>query len=183
MHINKCQNYKQMKFKNLKKGEVLSEVQMWTVDKMVGNKAKLINEKGDAVDVSDEYVENCLTSGEQYDSEVAISKTELAEKFRTSVNTAITVNFTKQLKEDEVAEVIKKNLGLTPKKLAQAVLAGEERTLTGRLHSTELDDLGYMRVIDLKIPKPTTGYDNRLRNINPRNINWMIVNGVKYKAK
>ena len=170
------------KFKDIKIGTKASEVQYYTVEKIKGDQIQLINEAGQRIVLNDKYVEECLTCADQFSSTEKITKTALAEKFLSSVNTVMTVNFTKQLTEEGVIETLRTARG-TDKEKAKKILAGEERTLTGRLVSPELNDLGYASVIDMEIPKSDGAYDKRLRNINPRNINWLVVNNTKYQAK
>lgn len=171
-----------IKFKELKPGDRLSEVQYYQVQKIKGDQVQLTNELGENIVVDRKYSETCLVSANQFTSTEKITKTAIAEKFLSSLNTVFTVNFTKQLTEESIIETLRTARG-TDKEIAKKILAGEERTLVGRLQSSELNDLGYASVIDMEVEKAESGFDRRLRNINPRNINWMIVNNVKYQVK
>jgi len=53
-------------------------------------------------------------------------------------------------------------------------LNGEERVLTG-YHTGSQDEFGRIQAVDMDI---TTGMPNRL--VDPRNLNWLVLKGVKY---
>lgn len=180
------------KFSNLKKGEILSEAQFYVVNKIVGNEAELVTEGGESIVVDKAYIDGLLTSANQYTSEKTLTMTEAAALFLSSANTAITVNFNKKVKQDDVnkeidAEVdklaqkgtaviteVKKAL----KAAAKRSMEGEERTMRG-YHKGELGDLGRVNFIDLEIPK---GKHN-IRQVDTRTINWLIIKDVKYNVK
>lgn len=183
-------------FTKLKPNEKLSETQYYTVEKISGNKVQLKNDLGENIVVDASYVESCLVSANQFSSEKVMSKTDLTNLFLSSTNVAMTVNYNKQIKEDEV----KKQLhGLYPnkggkilseadfkKKVNEALssaLVGEERTMIGRHYGSQ-DEFGRVRFIDMEQPKDETkDYDTRQRLVDPRTLNWMILRGIKYKVK
>lgn len=179
------------KFDKIKEGNVFSEVQFYVVEKIKGDKAQLRNDHGENIVIDKNYAEKCLISADQYDEEKTITKTEAANILLGSPNTAITVNFNKQVKQADVEkEIIEAYEGSTPKSFATAVkkavkkgLEGEERTIIGR-HFGELNDLGRLNFIDMEIKKTEgAAYDSRVRQVDPRQINWMIVLGKKYNIK
>lgn len=175
-----------MKFKELKVGEVLSESQYYKVKKIVDNKVQLETDRGENIVVDDKYVESCLLSADSYSSEKEMNKTDLAALFLKSTNVAISVNFNKQLKEKDLIDTIIANKTKPDKelkKLIQDNLVGEERTMKGR-HYGNTDDLGRVAFIDMEIDKVAgSAHDVRLRQVDPRSINWLIVGDVKYKLK
>lgn len=178
------------KFKDLKDGEVLSETQFYKVTKKAGNKVQLVNDLGENIVVDDKYVESCLTSANQFKSTSSVNKTDMANLFISNPGVAMTVNFNKQVKEtDVVAELMKAYETSTPstissvfKKTVKRALEGEERSMVGR-HFGEMSELGRVQFVDMEAPKATSGYDARLRQVDPRTINWLIVKGVKYTVK
>ncbi len=166
-----------MKFKDLKKNEVLSETQYYTVEKVSGDKVQLRNDNGEPIVVDSKYVENCLNSGVQYSSEKKVSRTELAQLFIGNPLIAMTVNYNKQLDVNDVIDNLVKS---TNKTEIKALLKGEERTMVGR-HFGEITDLGRVQFIDMEVPKDTSkGYDNRLRQVDPRTINFLVLKNTKY---
>lgn len=178
------------KFKNVRKGDVLSETQFYTVNKVVGNDVELENDLGETIVVNNKYVEACLFST-QFEKEEKITRTELAQKFLASANVALEVTFTKQVKEaDVVKEITEAYSNSTPKefeakmkKAVKGALNGETRVLRGR-HSGSIDDFGRVHVVDMEIVKDgSKSYDVRQRLVDPRTISQLIVKGIKYTEK
>lgn len=178
------------KFSTLKPKEVLSETQFYTVDKISGNQVQLSTDSGESIVVDKPYVEALLTSASQFSKEEKLSKTEVAQKFLSSSGVAVTVNFNKQVKEaDVVKEIMEKVSGAAIKDIEKAVkagvkkaLEGEERTMVGR-HFGEINEFGRVNFIDMEQAKGAGAYDARLRQVDPRTINWFICRGVKYVVK
>lgn len=180
-----------MKFKNLKKDEVLSEQQFYKVVKTSGDKVQLRNDNNEMIVVDSKYVESCLISANQYTSEKTVNKTEAAAIFLSQAGVAITVNFNKQVKEaDVVKEIMSTYEGSAPKvfeaavkKAIKSALTGTERTMVGR-HYGDMNELGRVQFIDMEEEKATgKDYDSRQRQVDPRSINWFISRGVKYIVK
>lgn len=180
-----------MKFNKLKVKEVLSETQYYVVQKISGNKVQLVNDQGENIVVDDKYVENCLLSASQFTTEKVVTKTEAAQIFLNSSGVAITVNFNKQVKDtDVVKEIMDTYSSSTPKafeaalkKAIKSALIGTERTMVGR-HYGDLNELGRVQFIDMEeIKLAGKEYDSRLRQVDPRGINWIIVKNIKYTVK
>jgi len=172
-------------FKTLKVGEKLSETQYYKVIKIAGDKVQLKNGIDQDIVVDKAYVEDCLTSAEQYTKEESINKTELTKLFLDNHSVAFTVSFNKQVKEADVTkEIMSAYEGSTPKTIEAAIkkavkrgINGEERILTG-YHNGTLDDFGRVQVVDMNV---TEGSPNRL--VDPRTLNYLILKGVKYNVK
>lgn len=180
-----------MNFKKLKEGEILSETTFYKVVKVGEAKAQLKTDDGQMVVLDKGYVENLVTSASQYKTERVVNKTEAAAQFLACSGTAISVSFNKQVKEtDVVKEIMDTYSASTPKEFEAAVkksvkgaLQGVERTMVGR-HNGDLNDLGRVQFIDMEEEKtPGKDYDSRLRQVDPRGINWFIAKGVKYTVK
>lgn len=176
------------KFENLKPGEVLSEQQYYRVLEKKANKVILKNDSGEIIQVDADYVENCLQSGEQFEKIQKVSRTEIIEKFINHSRTAMTVNFNKKLKEEEIKKQLYdlkfRNKTEYKKEIDRVIdLKGEERTMTGR-HNGRVDEFGRVLFIDMQIEKENSkGYDVRQRLVDPRTINWCIIDNVKYIVK
>lgn len=181
------------KFKNLKVGEVLSEAQYYKVSKIVGDRVQLTNDAGEAIVVDSSYVDNILASAQQFDSVEQVNKTTLAELFLANARVAMTVQFNKKVKPEDVTKGIVDlyddlGIGMTKagfsKKVKAALnLKGEERVMTGR-HYGSHDVNGRVQFIDMNIDKAAgKDYDSRQRLVDPRTINYLIVNNVKYELK
>lgn len=184
------------KFKDLKEGEKLSEVQFYSVVKIAGDKAQLLNERGENIVVDSKYVESCLTSASQFTETKKVSRTELADIVIKATNKAITLNFNKVIKEADVKAQIyelypnkggkilseadfKKNVN----SILKSALSGDERTMVG-FHSGHYDGFGRVHFTDMEVVKdPSKSYDTRSRLFDPRSLNWAIVDGIKYVEK
>ncbi len=172
-------------FKTLKAGDALSETQYYKVVKVSGDKVQLKNTLNQDIVVDKNYVQDCLTSGNQFEKEEKISKTELTNLFLANPNTVFTVSFNKQVKEADVTkEIMEAYSDATPKVMEAAIkkavkkaLNGEERVLVG-FHNGSQDEFGRISAVDMNI---TTGMPNRL--VDPRNLNYLILKGVKYTVK
>jgi hypothetical protein len=178
-------------FSSLAVGEILSETQYYKVLQKTKTQVQLETDTGEKIVIDKPYVE-LLQSASQSTSEEKVSKTAATEIFKAASFQAVTVNFNKQVKEaDVVKEIVGAYETSTPKGFAKAVKdavkrsnAGEERTMVGR-HFGAADDFGRIHFIDMNIPrgKADADYDVRQRLVDPRTINWVIINGVKYTVK
>lgn len=178
-------------FKALKVNDKLSETSYYSVVKIAGEKVQLKNGLGQDIVVDKGYVENCLISGEQFDKEEKITKTELAKLFIENPNVVCTISFNKQVKATDVTKEIldaysestPKQLEATIKKVVNKALNGEERVLVG-YHTGVQDDFGRVSAVDMNIEKdPKKEYNTALRLVDPRGINWLTLRGTKYTVK
>jgi hypothetical protein len=179
------------KFANLKEGEILSETQYYTVIKVSGNRVQLQNDKGELIVVDNDYVNSCLNSADQYKEEKIVSRTELTQIFLNHPYTAMTANFNKKVDEKDVLkEILDTYANASPKEVEKKfkstikkALQGEERTISG-YHSASVDEFGRINFIDMKIERSSAkDYDNRIRLVDPRTLNWVITKNTKYKIK
>lgn len=178
-------------FGTLKVGDKLSETQFYSVVKIAGNKVQLKNGIGQDIVVEKGYVEQCLTSADQFEKTEKISKTDLTKLFLENHSVVFTVSFNKKVKEADVAkEIMDSYEGSTPKTMGEAIkkavkkaLTGEERVLVG-YHTGIQDDFGRISAVDMNIEKdPTKDYNSALRLIDPRELNYLILKGTKYIVK
>lgn len=173
------------KFNEAKVGDKFSETQYYTVVKKTVDKAQLKNSLGQDIVVDKAYIEDCLTSGNQFEKEEKINKTDLAALFLKNANVVFTVSFNKQVKpEDVTKEILSAYEGSTPKSIEAAIkkavkrgLEGEERILVG-YHSGTQDDFGRVQAVDMNI---TEGHN--IRQVDPRQLNYLVVRGIKYTLK
>lgn len=178
-------------FKALKVGDTLSELSFYKVEKVVGNQVQLQVDGGESIVMDSGYVDSFLQSGDQFDKEEKISKTEMSEILLAHPRTALTISFNKQVDPASVVKEIEDVYQNTApnkisgeiKKTVTRALVGEERILVGRFHGGQ-DEFGRINAVDMNIEKDKSkSYDNRLRKIDPRTLNWLIVNRVKYSLK
>jgi hypothetical protein len=178
-------------YSRLQVGNVLGESQYYKVDKIVGDQVQLSSDSGDTIVVTKEYVESFLSSADQFNSTEQVTRTALADIVKAAARSVMTVNFNKQVKEaDIVKEVIEAYGNSTPKSFEASLkksikrgLSGEERTMVGR-HYGDVDDFGRIHFVDMSLDKGTNPkFDGRLRLVDPRTLNWAIIQNVKYIVK
>lgn len=187
---------------DLKRGDRLSETQYYEVLGVVPGlrpSIDVVNERGMRMNITGKIVEEGMYSASQFTTEVQVTKTELAELLGTAGDAILTVHFCKQLKEkDVVSEILTaatslfgskpiatalKDLGRTVRSSVKKGLKGEGRTLVGyRIGSEPL--LGRTHMIDVEIENDTSkSYDPRMRLVDHRTLEWIILRGVKYIVK
>lgn len=183
-------NMKNM-FKNLKKGSVLSEAQFYTVKSILRNEAILLTDGGDEITVPDSYVDELLNSADYAEKEQKITRTEAAEMLIANANVAMTVNYNTKVKSEDVEkEIMEAYSTSTPAELPKAIkkavkgaIEGKERTIIGR-HSGGVNEFGRLNFVDMELQKELgKTYDSRLRQVDPRTINYLILRGTKYVVK
>jgi len=175
------------KFSKLKVGEVLSETQYYVVEKIQGNQAQLLNDNGDSIVLNNGYIDNLLSSASQYETVEKVTRTQLVEKFLESARVAMTVMFHKKVDPKQVTTNVASiygelNMGMTEAQFQKKVkgvlnLKGEERVMVGR-HYGSVDNNGRVSFVDMNIK---TGNPNRL--VDPRTLDYLIVNNIKYEVK
>lgn len=172
---------KKSKFGALNVGDRLSETQHYTVIGLTTQAATLRNERGFEYDATVSVVEEGMYAADQFDEEQRVSRTRLIEILENSGSTVFRINFNKKPTHTTVTEKLSGvNVGTLAdpaalRELAEGLLLGEERTLTGYLVHTE-PKLGRSQVVDLEVE---SGQHN-LRLVDHRTINWMILRNVKY---
>jgi len=189
-----------MKIKQLAVGSILSEIQFYKVKELQKDCVIVVDDNGNEVTIGDKYVEQVLTSADIFDKEEKKTMTELAELFINSPRIAMTVCFmkkdtakTQKAYKAEVAAAINevqsapvsKVEGLLTKLIENPiskVIPGGERVMKGR-HYGNVDDLGRVHFVDMELAKGTGDTDIRLRQVDPRTIQYLIIGGIKYSLK
>jgi hypothetical protein len=168
------------KIDELEEGSWLSCVVYYHVKK-IHNDNKIIevtNDNGKDLRIGFGIVENETHSAKQYNRTEPKSTTELATILSNVKDKVFTVCFLKQQTDANVAKAIESvdfsslNTDAKRRKFArEQILKGEERILTGHLIDIE-EKLGRIQVWDLE--------NNGPRQVDSRNIRWIITNDVKY---
>lgn len=174
------------------KGQILSESQFYLVEEVKSNGNIIVkDDNGTKVELSKEYADKMLSSAHSFTKEEKVNKTDIANLFLSNSRVAMTVCFNKQVKEaDVVAEITKAISNATLAEMEKAIkkgvkkaIIGEERIMIGR-HYGASDEFGRIHFVDMEITKDLTkNYDIRMRLVDPRTINWLIVNNIKYSLK
>jgi len=185
-------------FAKVTKNTKMSETQFYSVKSIRNNEVDLVNDFGEEITLTKEYVEQLLVSNDQFNETKQMSRTDVINLFLSSTNVIATVNFNKKVDEKEVQKQLfalypnaggkilsKTDFEKAVKKNLADALTGEERTMVGR-HYGRTDEFGRIKFIDMQAPG---GYDevkdsdSRQRLVDPRTINWIILRGVKYEVK
>lgn len=181
------------KFNNLQQGEVLSETQFYTVVKKQGDRVQLATDDGNNIVVDKNYVNEMLSSAAQFTDTKKVTRTELTHIVLSYPRIAMTVHFNKQVKEADVKKALynlypNKGKIISQKDFEKQVrsalsLKGEERVMKGR-HYGNTDNNGRIQFIDMGLGTKQAGAnDARQRLVDPRTLNWAIIDGVKYVVK
>ncbi len=179
------------KFNKLKAGEVLSESQHYTVKRINRDTVVLQPDQGEEIQVNAAYAENMLTSGEQFSKEEKIGKTEIAALLLANPYVALTVNYNKQVKAEDIEkEILVAYENASPREFKDAVTKAVKHTLNGELrtmsgfHYGKMDELGRLQFIDMKVERdPRKEYDTRQRLVDTRQIHYLILRDTKYTVK
>lgn len=182
-------------YSSLKEKTVLGETQYYVVEKVAGNKVQLKPEGGNSIVVDSGYVDQFLHSADYVKDTVSDSQTALISTIMSNPRTVMTVVFKKAdtnktkkaynaEKAAKVAEISKapvsKITGLLNDLIDNpitTVIPGELRTMKG-YHTGVVDERGRIQFTDMEI---ATGH--KLRQVDPRTVLSVIVNGIKYNLK
>lgn len=184
-----------MNAKNVKKGDFYSRISYGTILSNDGSSLNIANEKGESWTIGVKIFENEFKVHNQASETLKVTRTEMAQIFLENARVIMTVCFNKQVKEKEVIE---KLVDLYPnkgkiiseadfkkkvKEIVGEVITGEERVMIGR-HNGSIDEFGRIHFVDMEANYDTSKeYDTRMRLVDPRTINWLIVNDKKYELK
>lgn len=185
---------------NLKPGTIFSETSFYTVSSVKNNEVVMTDDLGNEVTLSNKYVKDILNSADDFEREEECTKTQLAEILLNNPRVAMTVAYITQSKEKGKREFAAEKQAAIEKvqnaslKDAAIILAdlienpiskfipGKERVMKGR-HDGNQDDLGRVIFIDMEAERGVKEYDGRIRLIDTRTIQYIIVRKVKYVLK
>jgi len=181
--------------KNVKKGDILSENSFFVVQEVNPTSLTVVASNGIVSTISNSYAEGVLHSADQYNTEVPVTKTELAETFIKNSRIAITVAFITQdkvktakefkqekaeflakMKKVKAADRVKMIESLIDNPITR-VIPSELRIMKG-YHNGFVDHLGRVPFTDLEVPGK-----NKFKLVDPRTIQYIIVNEMKFTLK
>lgn len=189
------------KVTGVKKGEILSETSFYIVKEVQADRVLVTDDLGNEIGLSKKYVDQITVSADAWETEEPKSMTELAEIFINSPRIAMTVAFTtkdiEKTKKDyelekatKIHEIMTASLSTTSKLLEDLIENPITRTIPGSLrvmkgrHYGSVNDLGRVSFIDMEVKKDSgKDYDSRTRQVDPRTIQWLIINKVRYYLK
>lgn len=186
---------------NLKKDDILSETSYFKVVNTTPHNVEMIDDNGTSITIGNQYVNDILISADQFTDTVKMTKTELAELFIASPRIAMTVCFRKQDKEkgkrifaqekkDKIIEIQNARVSEVENLLSELldnpisnIIPGEIRVMKGR-HYGNPNELGRVQFVDMEqVKDDSKDYETRSRQVDPRTINYLIINKIKYVLK
>lgn len=142
------------KFANIKEGEYLSFTQYLKVNSKTKDSIIVTNQFDQQLEITGIDLIESLNSAGQHNQVKIVGKNEMIDILHSAKDKVFTVNFIK--------------------------MDNSERTLIGRLYNIE-SQMGRTNVVDLEIPKGDKTYG--IRQIDNRQINWIVLDGTKYVTK
>lgn len=140
------------------------------------------NENGLEWTIDADLFEKEFNVADQFQSVLTVNRTEMVEKITQAARLVMTVHFRKKPEHKTLVDTVNKLLdGSTrPKpralsKLLRDAAAGKERTMVGRHYGTS-DEFGRLQFTAME-------KGGGLRLIDPRTVEWAIIDGVKYELK
>lgn len=172
---------KKLETQKLKAGDKLSRISYIEILDIGGGTSRVKNEEGFEWGIDNNILENQCYSADQFNETKEVTRTELITTLLEVGNTVFTVNFDKlPTPEDFLAltrDAGNKIRAFEDMKKDFKKLKGENRTLVGYLIKTETG-FGRSMVIDLEVKEA-----HKVRQIDHRTLNWLIVRNVKYTVK
>jgi hypothetical protein len=163
--------------KKIKTGSMLSRHVFAVVTDIRSDSIGLRNDAGEEWHLDKQLVENQCSFADQFENEESISRTKAIALMTSHPFTATTVHFHKKPKPEEVAIALKAGQGAQSNKEWEAqveqLMNGEERTMVGH-HASNLDEHGRLQFFE---------FDTGPRLVDPRTINWLVLNRIKYTIK
>jgi hypothetical protein len=190
-----------MNASKLQRGAILSETSFYTVEEVQGSTVHVRTDDGQQVKIGTKYIEDICNSADQFSKSESLPITKLAELFINSPRVAMTVAFYKKAKaktktalKKEKEEMVTKIANAPVSKLESYVnelienpildvIPGDLRVMKGR-HYGQVDDMGRVHFVDMEqIKGSDSARDARMRQVDPRTIQYLIVDGIKYELK
>lgn len=185
-------------------GTILSESSFFTVTEVKSNGDVLVKDDmgNTGIHINKKYLESIIDVADSFEKEEKLTKTDLGELFIKSSKIAMTVAFfkkdevkTKKVFEAEKAAKISEIENAKVSDVARLlndlmenpltkVIPGELRVMKGRHYGKVELSTGRVNFLDMELERDRTkSEDNRFRQVDPRTIQYIIVDGVKYSLK
>lgn len=164
----------------LKKGDILSETQYYTVVDVNENMVNVVNERGHQFSVGTGIVRDGIYSANQYTTTEKVNKTRMGEVLMEAGDAVFTVCYHKQIDPKKVVQTLWELNPCDYETYIEQVtplLKGSERVLIGYLVKSE-QHMGRSLVIDLEVKR-----DKAYRWVDHRTLKWLILKNVKYKVR
>lgn len=165
----------------VKIGDKWSRHSYGKVVSVIGLQIDVENEAGLKWSIGRSIFEKEFNIAGQHETTEYLSRTEMVEKIRASSRLAMIVHFRKKPEHrvlvDFVANLVNSGKQLTSRTLSKRLktaTAGEERTMVGRHYGTG-DEFGRLHFVDME--------KGGLKLVDPRTVDWAIIDNVEYKLK
>ena len=143
------------------------------------------NDQGTCWAIDPPLFEGEFNTADQFTDTQKITRTDMVKKIVSSARVVMTIFFRKKPEHktlvDAVEDLMSQRQPLSrralSKKLKEAT-AGEERTMVGRHYGTT-DEFGRIQFLDVEGSGSGTG----LKTVDPRTVEWCIIENVRYEVK
>lgn len=171
----------------LKVGDKWSRISYGEISGITRDGIIVKNEQGLEWSIAPSVFEKEFSTPDQFTKVVEVTRSDMVTTIVGSTRTVMTVNYKKKpdpkVLKEKVIELLDDEKGGRKRpgtvKLGQILrvaTAGEERTMIGR-HFGQQDEYGRIQFTDME----AAGV--RLRQVDPRTVEWAIIGNVKYVLK
>ena len=127
-----------------------------------------------------------FVTADQFTETKKVTRTEMVQKITSSARVAMTIFFRKKPEHKELVDFVENLLGSRAARPTRRALskqlkdatAGAERTMVGR-HFGTTDEFGRIQFLDVEGSRSGTG----LKTVDPRTVEWCIIENVRYEVK
>jgi hypothetical protein len=116
---------------------------------------------------------------------VKLTLAELSQKLLNTPNKEITISFQKKFTQEEIQHILMWGTMNSEKieNVSKKIYTGAERIVKGK-HTSKLDYFGRLWFTDLEQEQnPKHKSDSRMILVTLFNLNWIVIDGVKYVKK
>lgn len=182
-----------IEFSKIKVGEVLSETSYYVVKSKTSNGLELYDAHKNIINIGKEYVEKILSSADQFVSIEEKNQTELIQLVMSNPRVACSIYYQKQdekkkvgdfkaEKAAKIAEIQNAPVSKVEKLLSDLIdnpilptIPGAMRLIKG-YYTGKQNERGRFEFIDMED-------NNVMKQVDPRTMEYVIVNNVKYIKK
>jgi hypothetical protein len=181
--MNETRSVKKSSARDLKAGDKWSRHSYGTVLAVDRGTIRVENEHGLKWNIDTDLFEKEFNVADQFQATEKVTRTEMVEKITSAARLVMTVHFRKKPDHKDLVSAVTDLLdskATRPKPRALSSLlkkatAGEERTMVGRHHGSS-DEFGRLQFTAME-------KGGGLRLVDPRTVEWCIIDNVRYEVK
>ncbi len=143
------------------------------------------NDQGTRWAIDPPLFEAEFTTADQFTDTKKVTRTEMVQKIVSSARVAMTISFRKKPEHTELVDTVETLLNngkkVTRRQLSSLLkdaTAGAERVMIGRHYGTT-DEFGRIQFLDVE----NTGSGPGLKTVDPRTVEWCIIENTRYEVK